>query len=81
MTLKTTVLFGLPQQDISGILLKAIRDCQKMSMVTGFLTVEGAKVLLPALHSSPSKLKTLVVGATPVKVTFLLLSRKEAKGR
>ena len=32
-------------------------------MVTGFLTVEGAKVLLPALHSSPSKLKTLVVGA------------------
>jgi hypothetical protein len=63
MTLKTTVLFGLPQQDISGILLKAIRDCQKMSMVTGFLTVEGAKVLLPALHSSPSKLKTLVVGA------------------
>jgi len=63
MTLKTTVLFDVPQQDISSILLKAIRDCQKMSMVTGFLTVEGAKVLLPALHSSPSKLKTLVVGA------------------
>ena len=63
MTLKTTVLFDVPQQDISGILLNAIRDCQKMSMVTGFLTVEGAKVLLPALHSQPSKLKTLVVGA------------------
>ena len=63
MALKTTVLFDKPQKEIAAILNDKIWACERVSIVTGFITVEGVKVLLPAICSEPKKLKALVVGA------------------
>lgn len=63
MSLHTQFLFDLPQQEIASLLRETIKSCQSLSIVTGFATVEGLKVLLPELSANPHKLKTLIVGS------------------
>ncbi|QNM82397.1 hypothetical protein H8M03_10310 [Sphingomonas sabuli] len=57
------MLFDTPQREIAPTLRDLYRRCSSASMITGFMTVEGAKALHEVLAAEPAKLKSLVVGA------------------
>lgn len=63
MSLETQLLFNVPHKEIATLLRKTIESCLSLSIVTGFATVEGLKVILPELSRRPAKLKTLIVGS------------------
>lgn len=63
MSLHSTVLFDVPQSEISSLLNEKLCKAKSVSIVTGFATVEGVKVLEEPFRKNPQILKTLIVGA------------------
>jgi hypothetical protein len=63
MSLKSTVLFGLPQSEIASLIKDRITLSSEVSIVTGFATPGGLAAISGPLKAQPLKLKTLVVGA------------------
>jgi hypothetical protein len=65
--LRLTVLFDLPQSEIASVLNHRIANAVRIEIVTGFITVEGIKVLENALRTNPRNLVVLVVGSGTYK--------------
>jgi hypothetical protein len=63
MTVSVQVLFGEPQHEIASLLRSRLSQCSSVSMVAGFMTVEGIEAIAAPLRLSPGKLSCLVVGA------------------
>ena len=63
MSLSVTVLFDKPQQEIASILRDRLQRCSSVSMVAGFLTIEGLEAIAGPIRQAPSKLDCLVIGA------------------
>lgn len=63
MDLDVKVLFDAPQRELASTLRDLYARCTSTSIVTGFMTVEGAGALLDVLAAEPAKLSSLVVGA------------------
>lgn len=45
MTLKATVLFGSPHDQLAALLIEHVAKCQGVEVVTGFATVDGVNRL------------------------------------
>ncbi|MYB32157.1 MAG: hypothetical protein F4Y20_06475 [Acidobacteria bacterium] len=56
-------LFTTPQHEIASLLRKRLDHCTSASVVVGFMSEAGVKLLAPPLMASPSKLRHLVVGS------------------
>jgi HKD family nuclease len=63
MAVKTTVLFGRPQQEIASLFRYRLTQCTLFSLVAGFMTVEGVEAIAAPLRLAPTKLACLVVGS------------------
>jgi hypothetical protein len=63
MTVSVQVLFGEPQREIASLFRSRLSRCSSVSMVAGFMTVEGIETIAAPLRLSPGKLNCLVVGA------------------
>ena len=63
MPLTSTVLFGLPQQEIASLIDARIAQSSAVSVVTGFASPGGLAAISGAIKTQPQKLRTLVVGA------------------
>lgn len=63
MTVTATMLFGAPRKEIASTLGSLYAACSSASLVSGFLTVEGAEALIGPLATDPAKLACLVTGA------------------
>src|SRR5690348_17079446 len=63
MPVSVKILFGQPQRQIASLLRDRLRRCVSVSLVAGFVTVEGIETIATPLHANPSKLADLVVGA------------------
>lgn len=63
MSLDVRILFDAPQRELAPTLRDLYRRCTSASMITGFMTVEGAHALREVLAAEPAKLQSLVVGA------------------
>lgn len=63
MSLDVKILFDAPQRELAPTLRDLYRRCTSSSMITGFMTVEGASALRDVLTAEPMKLRSLVVGA------------------
>jgi len=63
LSLDVRVLFDAPQRELAPTLRDLYRRCTSASMITGFMTVEGASALRDVLAAEPAKLQSIVVGA------------------
>lgn len=63
MSIRATVLFGVPQQEIASLLRAQMGRAVGTRIITGFATPAGVEELAPALMARPSSLSSLVVGA------------------
>ncbi|MGM4892062.1 hypothetical protein [Tardiphaga sp. 839_C3_N1_4] len=63
MPLTSTVLFGVPQQEISNLLMDRIINSSTTSIVSGFVTPGGLAAISGPIKTRPRCLKTLVIGA------------------
>jgi hypothetical protein len=63
MPLTSTVLFGLPQQEIASLVMDRIVNSSTTSIVSGFVTRGGLAAIAAPIKMRPRCLKTLVVGA------------------
>lgn len=72
MAITTQVLFNRPQQEIAGLLRVRLAQCESVSIVSGFATVEGFDAIFPTIRSAIKKLKRLVVGAATYRAYDLL---------
>src|SRR3954451_10775360 len=63
MSLTSTVLFGLPQQEIASLVMDRIINSSSTSIVSGFVTPGGLAAIAAPIKTRPQCLKTLVVGA------------------
>jgi hypothetical protein len=63
MPLTSTVLFGLPQQEIASLVMDRIANSSMTSIISGFLTPGGLAAIAAPIKTRPLCLKTLVVGA------------------
>ena len=67
MTVSAKVLFGTPQREIAPLLRDRLARCTSVSLVAGFMTVEGISAIANPLRANPKKLNHLVVGAGTYK--------------
>ncbi len=63
MPLNATVLFDLPQREIASLIVSKLQTSVSTSIVAGFATPEGMRLLMPGLSHQPKNLKEMVVGA------------------
>ena len=63
MTISVQVLFGEPQHEIASLIRSRLSASQSVSIVAGFMTVEGLEAIAAPIRLSPAKIKCLVVGA------------------
>jgi hypothetical protein len=63
MSLSALVLFERPQQEIASLLADRISRSSTTSIVTGFLTPDGAEAISGPIQARPQCLKTFIVGA------------------
>jgi hypothetical protein len=79
VTVSVRVLFGEPQHEIASLLRSRLSSCVSVSMVAGFMTVEGIEAIAVPLRLAPGKLDCLVVGAATWRA-FEALDRLVAAG-
>jgi hypothetical protein len=63
MAVQARVLFDTPQREIKSLLQDRLNRCHSVSLVSGFVTVEGIEAIAPPIRANPTKLNHLVVGA------------------
>ncbi len=63
MPLRPTVLFELPQREISSLISARMTNASAFSIVTGFATPGGLAAISAPIKAKPRNLRTLVVGA------------------
>jgi hypothetical protein len=63
MAVQVQVLFDKPQQEIKALLQARLDRCQKASLVSGFVTIEGIEAIAPPIRANPAKVNHIVVGA------------------
>jgi transcriptional regulator with XRE-family HTH domain len=63
MPVTSTVLFGMPQQEIASLIESRMAQASSVSVVTGFATPGGLAAISGPIEGQPQKLRTLVVGA------------------
>jgi hypothetical protein len=63
MPLTSTVLFGMPQQEIASLIESRMTQSSAVSVVTGFASPGGLAAISGPINTQPQKLRTLVVGA------------------
>src|SRR5262245_29727938 len=63
MPLTPTVLFDLPQREISLLITDRMTKASAFSIVTGFATPGGLAAILAPIKAKPQNLQTLIVGA------------------
>src|SRR5262245_21084147 len=63
MSVTVQVLFGTPQHEIASLLRDRLSRCQRASIVSGFVTVEGIEAIGAPIRANPTKIQHLVVGA------------------
>ncbi len=63
MPVTTRLLFVKPQHELASLLRKQLDHCTSVSVVVGFMSEMGVKLLAPPLMATPSKLRHLVVGS------------------
>ena len=63
MPVAARFLFAKPQREIASLLRKRLDHCTSVSVVVGFMSESGVKLIAPPLIASPSKLRHLVVGS------------------
>src|SRR5690348_15024183 len=63
MTIKSTVLFDAPQQQIASLIATRMIQSTSTSIVTGFATPGGLGTISAAIKAQPTRLNTLVIGA------------------
>jgi hypothetical protein len=79
MAVTVQVLFGRPQQEIASLLRDRISRCTAVSLVAGFMTVEGIEAIAGPIRANPDKLARLVVGAGTYRA-YEALDRMVADG-
>jgi len=63
MSITTSVLFDVPQQEIASRIATRISESTATSIVTGFATPGGLGAISAAIKGQPRRLNTLVIGA------------------
>jgi hypothetical protein len=63
MSITTTILFDRPQLEIGSLIVQRMSLSTATSIVTGFATPGGFKVLASAIKTRPSSIAAIVVGA------------------
>ena len=62
--MNTTVLFDIPQKEISTLINARLSQCDSASIITGFLTPSGVGAIADPIQARPNILNRLVVGAS-----------------
>ena len=63
MTIAVQILFNRPQHEIASLLRARLNHCVSVSLIAGFMTVEGIEAIASPLRKHPGKLAHLVIGA------------------
>jgi hypothetical protein len=63
MAVQVQMLFDKPQHEIKSLLQARLDRCHAVSLVSGFVTVEGIEAIAPPIRANPTKLNHIVVGA------------------
>lgn len=63
MSLKATVLFESPQNEIASLLSNKLTTSSRTEIVTGFATVEGVDAIHAPISANPGVVETFLVGA------------------
>jgi hypothetical protein len=64
MSVNATVLFGLPQSEVSTLISSRLAESTATSIVIGFATPGGLAVIGEPLKARPQSVETIVIGAS-----------------
>lgn len=63
MSVTSTILFEVPQQEVASLIKSHIDRSSETSIVSGFATSGGLAAIATPIRRQPLRLKTLIVGA------------------
>lgn len=63
MSIKATVLFGMPQQEIATLLRQKLTSSNSTSIVTGFATPGGLEAIAAPIKARPGSVSAIILGA------------------
>lgn len=63
MPVNVQVLFDTPQREVASLIQDRLNRCSSVSLVSGFVTVDGVEAIASPIRANPGKIATFVVGA------------------